>query len=143
MQDKEQNAKSYKKQLESIGIGDLICVEWNDASVGKSLSSGGAIDVPVRSWGVFLGVLGVKAKHIVLAQNSFCYADGLFDLDYTAVPLNWSMDIAVIAKGYIPKDGAAKLVSSFMEGGRRMLSRPRTFQRKLFQKRLSIDGRSY
>lgn len=136
----KEKEKDLKKQLDSLDIGDLICVEWCDASVGKSLGSGGAIDVPVRSWGVFIGVLGVKAKHIVLAQNSFCYADGLFDLDYTAVPLNWPVDITVIAKGYIPKEAAGKLVNSFMLGGHRMLSRGgRAFQRKMFQKRLSVD----
>ena len=42
----------------------------------------------------------LKVKHIVLAQNSFCYADDLFDLDYTAVPLSWAVDVEVIAKEY-------------------------------------------
>jgi hypothetical protein len=135
--------RDLKKQLESLCVGDLICVEWCDASVGKSSGSGAAIDVPVRSWGVFMGVLGVKAKHIVLAQNSFCYADGLFDLDYTAVPLSWAIDVTVIAKEYIPKEAVGKLVNSFLLGGHRTLSRSRTFQRRIFQQRLSVDGGLY
>jgi len=56
-------------------------VEWSDASVGKSLGSGVAVDVPVRSWGVFIGVLGEKNKHIVLAQNSFRYSSGVLVTD--------------------------------------------------------------
>ncbi len=140
MENKEKE-KDLKKQLESLCVGDLICVEWCDASVGKSSGSGALIDVPVRSWGIFIGVLGVKAKHIVLAQNSFRYADGLFDLDYTAIPLGWTVDISVLVKEHIPKDVAGKLVNSFMLGGHRTLRRPRTFQRRIFQQRLSVDGR--
>jgi hypothetical protein len=139
--EQKEKEKGLKKQLESLCIGDLICVEWCDASVGKSSGSGVAIDVPVRSWGVFVGVLGVKVKHIVLAQNSFCYADGLFDLDYTAVPLSWALDVAVISKEYIPKEAVGKLVNSFLMGGHRMLSRSRTFKHRVFQQRLSVDGR--
>jgi hypothetical protein len=100
-----------------------------------------AIDVPVKSWGIYVGLIGDKVKHIVLAQNSFRYADGLFDLDYTAIPLSWAIDISVIVKEHIPKEAAAKLVNSFMMGGHRALNRPRTFRRALAQRRLSIDGR--
>jgi hypothetical protein len=137
----KEKEKTIVEQLKNIHQGDLVEVSWSDASVGKSLGSGGAIDVPVRSWGVFIGVLGVKAKHIVLAQNSFCYADGLFDLDYTAIPLSWTTDVMVIARGYIPKESVGKFVNSFLAGGHRMLSRGRAFQRHIFQRRLSTDGR--
>jgi len=134
-------AKNLEKQLDSLTVGDLICVSWCDASIGKSSGTGMAIDVPVRSWGIYVGLFGEKAKHIVLAQNSFHYADGLFDLDYTAVPLSWTVDVAVLIKEHIPKNAAARLVNSFMVGGHRMFSRVRTFQRRMFQQRLSINGR--
>jgi hypothetical protein len=61
------------KQLESLSPGDLICVDWYDASIGKSLGSGVDVDVPVKSWGIFVGLLGQKNKHIILAQNDFLY----------------------------------------------------------------------
>ena len=133
--------KSLKKKLEMLEIGDLISVNWCDASVGKSLSVGNGvnIDIPVQSWGIYLGVLGAKAKHIILGQNSFCYAEGLYDLDYTAIPLSWSTDVFVVSKGYILKDIAVKLVGSFLQGGHRALNRPRIFQH--IQKRLSVDGK--
>jgi hypothetical protein len=132
----KEKEKDLKKQFESLCIGDLICVEWCDASVGKSRSSGMLIDVPVKSWGVYVGLLGSKAKHIVLAQNSFCYADGIFDLDYTAIPLSWTVDVSVLVKAYIPKEVAGKLVNSFLSGGHRVFNHSQTFQR-----RLSTDGR--
>ncbi len=133
--------KNLKKQLESLCVGDLICVEWCDASVGKSSSSGMMIDVPVRSWGVYVGLFGNKTKHVVIAQNSFRYADGVFDLDYTAIPLSWATCLSVLVKEHIPREAAGKLVNSFLMGGHRTLSRTRTFQRHIFQQRLSVDGR--
>jgi hypothetical protein len=132
---------SLKSQLDSISPGDLVCCSWSDASVGKSSGSGMAIDVPVKSWGVFVGVIGAKTKHIVLAQNSFRYSDGIYDLDYTAIPLGWATEVAVLVKALIPEQVAMKLIDSFSRGGHRSFSRPRTFQRRIFQQRLSIDGR--
>jgi hypothetical protein len=132
---------SLKKTIESLSPGDLICCSWCDASVGKSSGSGMAIDVPVKSWGVYVGLIGDKVKHIVLAQNSFRYSDGLFDLDYTAVPLGWAGDVSVLIKEHIPKEAAVRLVNSFVMGGHRALNRPRTFMHRMFQQRLSVDGR--
>ena len=74
--------KEVLKQVKDLSPGDLIEVKWFDASVGKSLSGGLAgIDVPVKSWGIYIGVLGEKNKHIILAQNNFRYADGLYDIE--------------------------------------------------------------
>ena len=136
-----ENESPLKKQLEKLETGDLICVSWCDASVGKSQEVGGLIDVPVQSWGIYLGVLGLKSKHFVLGQNSFCLAEGLYDLDYTAIPLSWSTDITIIHKNYVPKNEACKMVNGFIRRGRRMLNRSRSFQQRKIQKRLSIDGR--
>jgi len=131
-------AKQVLKALQNISPGDLIVVEWCDASVGKSSGSGMAIDVPVKSWGIFVGLIGDRVKHIVLAQNSFRYADGLYDLNYTAIPIGWAVDVSVLVKEHIPKDAACKLVNSFLMGGHRAFNRPRTFQR-----RLSVNGRPH
>ena len=60
--------KEILTQIKGLVAGDLICVEWYDASIGKSLSNGlSGIDVPVKSWGVFIGILGQKNKRIILA----------------------------------------------------------------------------
>jgi hypothetical protein len=120
------------KQIKQLQIGDLIRVDWNDASVGKSLSGGvRAIDVPVQSWGIFLGVLGEKAKHIILGQNNFRYADGLYDIDYTAIPLSWTVNIIVIAKNHVSIQEANALLNSFLLGGRRTTFPQRTRQQKV------------
>jgi len=108
------------EQLKILDCGDLVRVDWTDASVGKSLSgSVYGIDVPVISIGVFLGVLGERNKHIILGQNHFRYADGLYDIDYTAVPVSWAVQVTVIVKAYVSPEEADQLVTSFLMGGRR------------------------
>ena len=124
--------KGLKKVFSTLRPGDLICVDWCDASVGKSSSSGISIDIPVRSWGLYVGVFGQRTKHIVLAQNSFCYSDGLYDLDYTAVPTSWALDVTALAKAYLPEDIARQLVNSFLLGGHR------TSNKRIFQRRISV-----
>ena len=107
--------------MKKLSLGDLVRVEWTDASIGKSLSAGLNVDVPVASWGVYLGLLGQRSKHIILVQNNFHYADGLCDLDYTAIPLVWSTKVIVLAKNHIPPGEAQVLMNSFLMGGRRSL----------------------
>jgi hypothetical protein len=114
---------------------------WTDASIGKTSTNGGVIDVPVRSWGIFVGVFG-KRKHIILAQNSFEYSDGMCDLDYTAIPLGWVEDVQIIAQHYTPEEAVRSLVASFVrcdnehKTSQSRSNRPRTF----VQRRLSIHG---
>jgi hypothetical protein len=106
--------KDVVNQISSLAAGDLVLLIWHDASIGKSLSNGiTGIDVPVKSWGVFIGVLGQKRKHAVLAQNCFRYSDGLFDIDYTAVPLTWTTSAKVIEKAHFSADEAEVLLHSF------------------------------
>lgn len=126
------------KVVEGLDPGDLACCEWCDASTGKSSGTGVDIDLPVRSWGVFIGLFGEKIKHIVLAHNCFYYSDGFFDLAYTAIPLSWTVDASVILKAYIPRETASKMVRSFQLGGRTALNFPGTYQ-----KGLSMHGRPH
>ena len=99
--------KEVLSQIKGLVAGDLVMLEWHDASIGKSLSNGvSGIDVPVKSWGVFIGTLGQKRKHIILAQNCFRYSDGLYDIDYTAVPVPWTTNATVIAKAHVAAEEA-------------------------------------
>ena len=135
-------SKNLVNQLESCSPGDLVCCKWTDASIGKTSTNGGVIDVPVRSWGIFVGVFG-KRKHIILAQNSFEYSDGVCDLDYTAIPLGWVEDVQIIASHYTPDESARSLVSSFVrcdEEQKKPFNRSNR-PRASFQRRLSIHGR--
>ncbi len=136
-------SKQILKQMENIKPGDLIAVDWCDASVGKSSGSGMTIDVPVKSWGIFVSLIGDRVKHIVIAQNSFRYADDLFDLDYTAVPIGWALGVTVLIKEHIVTDSASRLVNSFMLGGHRSMNHPRIFRSALAQRRLSNNGRPH
>jgi hypothetical protein len=55
--------KEVDKQIKDLHPGDLVKIEWFDAGVGKSLSGGLAgIDVPVKSWGIHIGVLDQKKQ---------------------------------------------------------------------------------
>lgn len=108
------------KQIKNLQPGSLIRVDWYDASIGKSLSGGlRSIDVPVSSWGVFIGVLGEKNKHIILAQNSFRYSDGVYDIDYTAIPAAWTVNVELIVENHVSNAEAKQLLNSFLIGGRR------------------------
>ena len=133
--------KQVLKDLEAVSPGDLIAVEWFDASIGKSSASGAAIDVPVQSWGVYVGLIGNRVKHIVIAQNSFRYSNGFFDLDYTAIPIGWALGVHVLVKAHVPGEVANQIVNSFMVGGHRALRHPRMVKSRVFQMRLSEDGR--
>ena len=130
-------AKITGKKLKDVKPGDLVEVVWGDASIGKSLDSGPLVDIPVHSWGVFIGILGEKNKHIILGQNSFRFADGLYDIDYTAIPLTWASSVKVLQKQSVAPDLAKHLLYSFMKGGRRRAVTPRS---KTFQRSLRIHG---
>ncbi len=125
------------KGLDLCSVGDLVCVEWCYASTGKSSANGGVIDIPVKSWGIYVGLFGSRTRHIVLAHNSFQYADGFYDLDYTAVPVSWVGEVKVLDKGHFPQPQAANLVNSFLLRDRRVFtnssksSRHRPFQRRM------------
>jgi len=110
------------KQLQDLQPGDLVRVDWFDASTGRSLSSGN-IDIPAVSYGIYLGLLGEKRKHIVLCQNSFRYTNGIYDVDYTAIPFAWPMKIAVICKAAVDFEIAKALLNSFLSGHRRTVKR--------------------
>jgi hypothetical protein len=75
-----------------------------------------AIDVPVKSWGVYLGILGEKSRHLVLAQNVIKFSVGVYDVDYTAVPLSWATNVTVVGPGCVDPLIAKQLLESFASG---------------------------
>ena len=103
------------KHIKNLQLGDLIRVDWFDARICKSLA-GGSIDVPVVSWGVYLGIMDDKNKHVVLDQNNFRYADGFFDINCTTIPVTWASKIHCIIPGAFCREEAEQLVKSFSEG---------------------------
>jgi hypothetical protein len=109
--------------LSALKKGDLIRVDWFDASRGQSLTIRGRLDIPVFSWGIYLGILGQKRRHIVLAQNSFKLNNEFYDVDYTCVPVSFLDCVTVINKAEITPDVAELLLLSFTSGRRRIIKR--------------------
>jgi len=132
--------KEILNQIKCLTAGDLIRVEWLDASIGKSLSNGvSGIDVPVKSWGIFIGLLGSKKKHVILAQNCFRYSDGLYDIDYTAVPVPWTTNATVIAKAHVNAEEATVMLNSFTINEKNKTEKP-SLSRILRQQRVRNHG---
>jgi len=101
--------------------GDLVHIVWFDASIGIRLSGreDAPVDVQVDSVGVFIGVVGAKVKQYILSQNSFQYADGLFDIDYTSIPAAWIVNVKVVQPQLIPKEVADRILECFLVPGHR------------------------
>lgn len=132
--------KEVLSQIRGLAAGDLVMLEWHDASIGKSLSNGvSGIDVPVKSWGVYIGTLGQKRKHIILAQNCFRYSDGLYDIDYTAIPVPWTTSATVIAKSHVGADEVKQLLNSFLLNEKMKSDKP-SLGRCLRQQRVRNHG---
>ncbi len=133
------------KMLEKMHPGDLICVDWFDASTGKTSLNGGSIEVPVKSWGIFLAVVYAKRKpHILLAQNSFRLSEGIFDCDYTVIPSDFAHEVTVLAPQHLPEEVVSHLMRCFLraDGGKKStagLRSPRILQHRM--QRLSCHGR--
>jgi hypothetical protein len=140
-------SKEVLKILENAKVGALICVDWCDASTGKSSLNGGVIDVPVKSWGVYLGLIGSRIKHIILAQNSFRFTHDVFDMDYTAIPVGWVLNVRVIEPNHLPLEVVSDLVRSFVSSSNQNqkntagLRSPRIFQHRM--QRLSNHARCH
>jgi len=101
--------------------GDLVHIVWFDASIGVRLSGReeAPVDVQVDSVGVYIGVVGAKVKQLILSQNSFQYADGLFDIDYTSIPAAWIVHVKIVQPQLIPKEVADRILECFLSPGHR------------------------
>jgi len=129
------------RQMKSLRPGDLIYVEWFDASSGPAILPGDLeIDVLVQSWGIYLGVFGRRSRLIVIAQNTFQFTDTLFDMDYTAIPVSWAVKVQVVAERFLPADIAQNLINSFISGKRRTAMQKMVQRRCINSERLHQTG---
>ena len=55
--------------VDSLSFGDLIEVEWLDASEATGQLEHDRFDTPVQSVGYFLAVKGRKTRHVVIAKE--------------------------------------------------------------------------
>lgn len=55
--------------INSLEFGDLIVIQWLDASEAAGSLEDGRWDTPVQSVGYFLGIKGRKTNHVVIAKE--------------------------------------------------------------------------
>lgn len=113
--------KRIAKQIRTLRVGDLVRCEWLDASKGearisKDRQSDVQFDIPVTSWGVFLGIVGRKTKHVVLLRDYFEMSEalGVYDIDFNVVPLGMISNVALLKRAELDRDVAVLLKTAFL-----------------------------
>ena len=57
-------------KISELQLGDLIFVRWNDASIDTArLPTDQEVESPVHTVGIFLGIRGLKHKHLLLGRS--------------------------------------------------------------------------
>ncbi len=104
--------KSLKRMLGLVKPGDLVCVEWFDASRGiiqtintnmlHGMGAGKAVpvvDSPVQSFGIFIGIFGARQKHIVLVASMWRHTSNYEQVDTIIIPTGTIDTVRTIAAG--------------------------------------------
>ena len=120
------------KQLGELHLGDLVEVTWLDASKARletveemreSGASGAEIDIPVTSYGVYVGVFGKNAKHIVLVASQWLYVQGYGQIDCTIIPVGTVENIRVLLPKLMDVENVRVCQQAFIHGRARRLMR--------------------
>ena len=126
------------KTVSQLRFGDLIEVEWWDHSKREiRLKPKGrkrylVFDVPVKSVGIFFGVAGEEAKHIVLIRDIFIWPSmGDFDVDAVAILLGVTKNIKVITSGLLDPEVATRLKGAWERGQVRIIKRGKHMRLKI------------
>jgi len=108
--------REVKRQIKGLQLGDLIRVRWFDACKGearidKKSEAEVQFDIPVTSWGVFLGLVGEKTKHVLLIRDHFQMnaSSGIYDIDFNVVPIGMIQTVEVLKRSEL-EPGVAKLL---------------------------------
>jgi len=79
-------ARRYPREvsLDELQPGDLVAVHWLDASEGRAVPPlrHKLFDTPVVSYGIFLGVRGIRTKHVVVVKEYI-----MDEVHYNSIPL--------------------------------------------------------
>jgi len=87
--------KMVVKQIKALRLGDLIQVDWYDASdCSGPMSDHKKPEYLVNEWGVYLGVEG-SPKHILLGKN---YIERDRCWHATRIPLSLIQVVSIVAK---------------------------------------------
>ena len=96
--------------VDSLRFGDLIQVDWLDASEATDNISHECFDTPITSVGFFLGVKGRKARHVVIAKeiiDSKTY-------HYNVIPLGMISRIMVHSKVALSQTAKRRLKKLYL-----------------------------
>jgi len=115
--------REVRKQIKGLQLGDLIRVRWFDACKGEarideqSDDAKVQFDIPVTSWGVFLGLVGEKTKHVLLIRDHFQMnaALGVYDIDFNVVPIGMIQAVEVLKQGELESNVAQLLQQAFLK----------------------------
>lgn len=80
--------------VDSLSFGDLIEVEWLDASEATGQLEHDKFDTPVQSVGYFLAVKGRKTRHVVIAKE---IADKK-SYHYNVIPVGMVQKVKIIQR---------------------------------------------
>lgn len=120
------------KQLGELQLGDLIEVTWLDASRGRLETveelreagvPGAEIDLPVISYGVYIGTFGKIAKHIVLVASQWLFAQGYGQIDCTIIPVGTVENINILKPKLMDAKNVHVCQQAFIHGRARRLMR--------------------
>jgi len=137
-------SKQVLKLLEGVKPGDLVEVAWLDSSHGRietqrelreTRPGAAVIDCPVRSFGVFLGLFGKTAQHVVVSSSLWIYTsvEDYGQVDSIVIPVGCVENIKVLQLAVLDLSSLALCRSAFLQGrcysfGRRFQVSNRTFE---------------
>lgn len=107
--------KQAQKTTENLHFGDIIEVDWLDASEATGRLETGKFDTPVRSVGYFLGIKGRKTRHLVIAKELVRTCD---TFHYNVIPVGMIENIRTIAQQALDLENVKvlkKCVRNFMQ----------------------------
>jgi len=89
--------------LGDLRIGDAVRVHWLDASEATRplTEAHRAFDTPIRSYGVFLGVKGLRTRHLVIAKE-IIEVDRTFH--YNVIPVGMIERVFLLRRGDLDPD---------------------------------------
>lgn len=109
--------KEILQTAKNLRFGDLVEVDWLDASEATGRLNSGKFDTPIRSVGYFLGLKGRKAKHLVIAKELVRTCDAFH---YNVIPLGMIETIRVLAREVLDLDDV-KILKKFVRNCLRQL----------------------
>ena len=115
------------KMLEDIKPGDLVVVDWLDSSHGRietqrklreTRPNVAAIDCPVKSYGVFLGLFGKRSQHIVVSSSLWIYTavNEYGQVDSIVIPIGCVECIKLLQSQVLDDNSVMLCRSAFLQG---------------------------